>query len=169
MCTWCTHGVHVICEGLIVNKCTCGAHHVHKGVTLNSASTVSWVSSNKLAKQFCYWTTKTKCSKCIATIALITKLQVNPCIFSRRSDIFSSAEWVMSLSDDIIVCLWIFWSAVVKEIDRNQQASVKQNVGPVHIISGLNSIRVQCIYGVYSICKLNANVSITWSALHVRV
>ena len=36
--------MHAICKGLIVNKCTCGAHHVHKGATLSSVSTVDQIS-----------------------------------------------------------------------------------------------------------------------------
>ena len=40
MCTWYVHEVHAVCKGLIVNKCTCGAHHVHKGVTLSSVCSV---------------------------------------------------------------------------------------------------------------------------------
>ena len=42
MCTWCAHGVQAICKRLIGNWCTCGAHHVHKGVTLRGVQGVSF-------------------------------------------------------------------------------------------------------------------------------
>ena len=31
--------VHTICKGCMVNECTCGARHMHTGVTLSSVST----------------------------------------------------------------------------------------------------------------------------------
>ena len=34
MYTCCGHEVHAVCKGLLINKCTCGAHNMHMDVTL---------------------------------------------------------------------------------------------------------------------------------------